>query len=1329
MKPVLLSQSDLKLGVIAAIAVSPDGQRAYLGRRKSGDPARQNLAVLSINPADGSVSSPRLYRDSELPLPLKATFPSDKGVTATVSNILIDPRYRKLYLTSQYEIDPRLRPSRHLTVYDLDRNGEPIGEPRSYEVGKVVNGTVVPSIVAVVNAMTFHPTLNRLYMVGFGWHGVRYYDLNAEGEPQADSYGFTEIPTLNGAGKFSIAVSPDGKRLYLGSITSKPLEQLPADDLQIVELNAAGVPQVETLKTFSSNAFEPGKSTADYLKFIYTPQALYRVPRELPDGASKSAWPLLVWPLNPTTGLPVGNGFQLIDALQQSALAIDPTRQTAWIAQDGMVQDAFSGALISDRTLPIPIPLDGRGLPLLDRVPKVKPAFLQEGLLAAIATDTGMPVFLTQAIPQTINYHKNYHVRITALEAESIASPTPNTLKYSLTTYNPVPPIFNIALGSLSLNQPSPWQNLDTLLRDRPNQTLLIVTAQGSALKHLKLQIEIVLGDPSTTTPIHALTETVVGNQALFLLPGYRFHLERDRTTAIESLSQHTHQYLQAAQSVALKPEERPQQFIVSCTQCIGGQGHLEQLQAQVAALKALGFNTGMVYTWGNLSPAQINQVLDADPEHRFHQSSGLYNPLAGPPLHLKPLLPYFDFIYDGSLTYNNIPITADTPDQWATTLANLAQNTNGMASKTLVSMALSDEPGWVYPLMLDLLSSTPNLDGFTLPNAPKFQWVDTGPQPNQKFLQRFRDYLSQQGLTPADVGQEDWSQVYAIGAQTATPTDPEGQPIADISLRRLFYWTIRFFAEAASKGHAIAQAALQKAFGSQLQVFVNWNNWVNQWYFPAPNQQVFNYPANGPDTAGASFDWFTSGRLNAHTLWSEDEFRDWHAQIWSFYGNVLHSAASHGDRTFGGYVRAYGNRVGDHPAGASYKILSLIGHGAKTVNLYSFGTAFLFGNCWSEQFESYAPIAEAIQLVGRSERVLFPGKPVPGHVAIFLPNASRLWEDQTRAPYYLTEIQYLHFALIHAGYRVEFVDDLDIAQGMLTTRKYTTLYLTGPNVSAAAQAQIKPWVEAGGTLTVMPGGGVADEYNEPSMLLDEVLGVMPGSRKAVRAIADGNLNRPPSFTLHMSDSSLLELMGSQTPIALPLRDLYQLALQPDKSLKAVLGPAFTPLNPKSASVVAGLLPLGGSDTSQPAITLNSYGQGRAIAYSFFPGWQYWNTPLHPANPPEGPIYTDRLPRQWGRTERQLAVLPALLANAPKAVVVSHEVVEVCRLESEQGIALVILNWTDEPIQTLSIEVPKAQRYTKVSSAKGNRISSQLIGQDTLRIQLPIEDVDVVLIE
>jgi hypothetical protein len=85
----------------------------------------------------------------------------------------------------------------------------------------------------------------------------------------------------------------------------------------------------------------------------------------------------------------------------------------------------------------------------------------------------------------------------------------------------------------------------------------------------------------------------------------------------------------------------------------------------------------------------------------------------------------------------------------------------------------------------------------------------------------------------------------------------------------------------------------------------------------------------------------------------------------------------------------------------------------------------------------------------------------------------------------------FLHYALIHAGYTVDFVDDYDLAAGALQQRGYTTLYVTGRNVAndknmipkppnsppnsppiPSPQEQIQSWVCNGGLLAVTLGGG-----------------------------------------------------------------------------------------------------------------------------------------------------------------------------------------------------------------------------------------------------------------
>ena len=418
----------------------------------------------------------------------------------------------------------------------------------------------------------------------------------------------------------------------------------------------------------------------------------------------------------------------------------------------------------------------------------------------------------------------------------------------------------------------------------------------------------------------------------------------------------------------------------------------------------------------------------------------------------------------------------------------------------------------------------------------------------NPLWLEEFRTYLREKGFQPEELGGADaaWSDIFPIGASAAK----------ELPARRLFYWTMRFFPESASRGHKLAREALDRAFNRPMRADVNWNNWLSQWYAASPNKKIANNPIADPDAAMGSFDWMESGRTSAHTLWSEDWFGDQSAQTWSLYGDLLRSASMLGKQQFGSYV--IGATIGGHAAGATYKMMSLLGHGGKAIDVYTFGPNLLFADGWSENWWVYRPIADALRLVGRSERLLYPGRPERGKVAILLPGSSALWEKDQHHPHYNQEMWGLHHALVYGGYSVDFVDETDLAQGALGPRGYTTLYVTGPNVARAAQEQIKQWVQSGGTLVVTPGGAVADEYNTPTAVLDAVLGLK--NRVAVRDAAP-----------QISD-------------ALPMTGALTLASAKIGTGSVNLRGPVTALNIERAAVLASL------KTGGAGITANQYG-------------------------------------------------------------------------------------------------------------------------------------------
>ena len=269
--------------------------------------------------------------------------------------------------------------------------------------------------------------------------------------------------------------------------------------------------------------------------------------------------------------------------------------------------------------------------------------------------------------------------------------------------------------------------------------------------------------------------------------------------------------------------------------------------------------------------------------------------------------------------------------------------------------------------------------------------------------------------------------------------------------------------------------------------------------------------------------------------------------------------------------------------------------------------------------------------------------------------------------------------------------------KGELITRDYSCLYVTGPNVSGTAQQALAAWVKRGGMLVLTPGAAIADEYNEPIRYLDNVVGLQ--TRKAVRTSPADD-----AFFYGFSDIvSFIDPLFGATPMHVRALDV--------------------PLVPTPGGATAAATYSNGG----AAITQQTYCAGKAIAYAFFPGWQYWHTPdqsLEVGSPTD----PTRLPGRWASQQRRVATAPAVTAKAREAVQLSHEVVEACRLESEAGVAIVLLNWSDEPIANLQVSVDVSQPLTHVSTASGARVSA-MFRLDKLTVTLPLEHVEIVMLE
>jgi hypothetical protein len=1303
MTPTLLERDDLRLDYIRSLAMSPDGRRAYAGRFISDDQARENLAVLELDPDTGAVLARRLFRDSDRPLPASYTTPKAARPRSTVKAIVVGARYDKLYLAAEVE-DGGARPARFLTIYDLDQQGDPIAATlRSYRAD--VDGFTG---AVGIDCMALNPAAGALYMAGGGWSSLRYYLLDESGEPIGTQP--TELKLPGGGGRRSMAVNAAGTRLYLGT-HPRTLNVLRVQDgVPRLEPPVGGQPPTP-LRTLSSAVAEVGLGGDDYLRFVATPRALFAVRsyESLIAVENVRAHPVALYALglDEHGDVPADPAdWTKIEGFEHIVLAHDGADGRLWLAREST----------AEAPAPVPTPdgfelvayaLGEDGLPEteLERHPK---AYAQLPLLATTAAVSGAPAVLSRPIRTAIEYASGERLQLRIRHAAAGPSPPARTFSCRLSVYGTaIVEDFKVAEDALS----DPIV-LDEFLTGRPDPVVLRLFFPPAAVDD-EHTIEAHY-TPAGATRAIVVSETVRGADVLFLLPGYAMAPPEQRPASFEPFSARTARHRGAAEAVAIPPDERPDQFVVSGYSVVGGQGHTGQLDNELTALRALGINSVQFVGWNGIPAGELARRAAG-----FSPESGVYAP---------PLGAAFAFMYDGSLRdrsgiagQHGKVIDREYLREWAERQARVAAQTSGMPAGRVVRFQLADEPGWYFPNVLGLLDR----DAPATPINQKVDWSEPERR-NATWIARFREYVeTNDPELPAAFG-PGWDEAQPIGAGEAT-TAP---------LRRLFFWSTRFFVEQAVDGVQLLHDELQTAFEAQrapdprpehnrLHVHLNFGEALDwPWHKAYPNAKGDKNPDQGPDAATGGYDWFRLGSHSSALPSKHTYLRDSGAQAWSFYADLLRSATTppgaDGFPDFTAFVP--GSSLGDLPRGAAYKLLSVVARGAKLVTAYAFGPLFAPPNSWADNVAAYGPLADAMGLIGRGERLLYPGRPERAKVAVQLPASSRLWDrDPIGAPFYHRDVPALHTALVHDGYAVDFVDDAALATGVLDERGYTTLYLLGPNLPVTAQRRVATWVRGGGTLVALPGAATADEFNEPQTMLEDLTGVANrGAWQPLREPA----HRAPAFGLShrltVSDAAWQDAIGGAEPLL--LRDLVARPTAPQLL-------DFPMLELDGAQVVATLAPAGRPHDARPAITRHAVGDGVAYSYAFYPGWQYWCTATHPLFVPRTKaVHTDRLPRHWSTPDRLLATLPVRLANTPRNVELSHAAVEARRLDSDAGTAVVLLNWTGEPIDTLTVTLADGSAR-RVTSLRHGPLAGGALKAASLRVTLALDDVDVLLFD
>lgn len=721
---------------------------------------------------------------------------------------------------------------------------------------------------------------------------------------------------------------------------------------------------------------------------------------------------------------------------------------------------------------------------------------------------------------------------------------------------------------------------------------------------------------------------------------------DADKQPHVDTMAEYNQRYWEVLKTISIPETERPKLFPI-IDRFIGGSDDAREWTEGLNYLARAGFNSLMVP-----ADAKYRELLLKAGLRRT--AGAIYNP------------PGYAFEFTAKpgavpagWTGKPDSTTPEAIEKWAhERIAPILKA--GFTADDIAAYALSDEPGWYFPL-----------------------WIRALPE-SSNGMERFREYLKAQGLTPAELGVADWDQVKPLGRTAAV----------DLASRRLFYWTMRFFASDSARHFANVTRAMERASRPNLPIFTNWNNFAGRLYCPGA---VGNNPDKGsPDAAMGGHDWLEFGRMRGTTMmWTEDWFSDAHAAQWSFYCAKLRSAAGKGGIQFGGYVIP--RAAGDRADGVLQKTLVIVGSGGKALKYFIFGPEYNFpGNCYSENLRVLPKMAEAHAMIGKAEDLLWPGAPPRPQVAILAPRSAELWDERNATKIgairdvtnsgqnshtvdYMAEVFNLYTALQHANIPADFVEEEDLSPKGLAP--YRILYVTEPNIPAEFQRGLVEWTRKGGTVVTVTGAGASDRYDDACGVMAEGLGVA---------------EKPRERMLISGPDALKESAKGVTPQG-----------------------EFTAFGPRGVLAVAPKdgVPVSFSDGA-PAILTRGVDAGRVVHFTWMPGLSYMKSSTGTK---------DRLPVGFSAVLREMIAAPARSAGVNPPVTLDRAMIEAPMLLSDKGAAVTLLNWTGEAQSSVAVtmQVPFAAR--SVESVKRGKIDFNRTPQGVSCV-LPLDGADILLV-